>query len=223
MSTLSQAARTAGRPHGGAAKQALVNLRRRRTYLIDPNTQFTITRQFMFVLLAACALSVGNYHVAQTMLDVDRVDSVSLVMTYGYVTIMLAISVALLVLLCVFFSHRIAGPAFKISEALNLMAQGDLCIKVRLRDTDLLKGLADGVNATNRELRSSLSELEREVRRARSLAGDHPELAACLQRAERQLAGFRLTNATEMDAREAASRGVRTAVPAAAGSVPSPG
>jgi nitrogen fixation/metabolism regulation signal transduction histidine kinase len=115
---------------------------------------------------------------------------------------MLIVSVFLLFLLCVLVSHRIAGPANRISHALDRMSQGDLCVHVKLRDTDLLTGLADAVNAVNRDLRISLDEVDRELMRARSLRGDPARLDACLQRAERALARFQIRNSEELRAQD---------------------
>jgi methyl-accepting chemotaxis protein len=207
MTTLAQNAGAASGPQNNAVKTAFVNLRRRRTYLIDAKTQLTITRQFVFVLLATAGLSIGNYHVFRVMLDVEKADSFDRILSYGYCAVMLAVCVTLLFLLCVFFTHRIAGPARKISEALDQMAHKNLCVKVRLRDTDLLKELAEAVNAANKELRGSLTEVSSEIQRARNLAAGHPELVACLQRIERQLSEFHTTQATQADARQALNRG----------------
>jgi len=202
MSTLAHDRRAADRPQAGLVSEAMVNLRRRRSYLIDPATQFTITRQFVVVLVAASALSVGNYHVLSTMLAVEKSDGFSSFIAYGYAASMLGISFTLLFLLCVFFSHRIAGPARRLAGALDRMARGDLCVKVTLRDTDLLKELAAAVNAANRDLRTSLAEVEIEIKRARRLASEDHAVDACLQRAERALGSFQIRTSTEIGADE---------------------
>ena len=194
-----------------AVKDAIVNLRRRRSYLTDAKTQFTINRQFLFVLVVTSALSVGNYHVFKIMMGVDTADSFDQILALGYCALLVAISASLLFLLCVFFTHRIAGPARKISEALDQMANKNLCVKVRLRDTDLLTELAEAVNVVNRDLRTALLEISGEVQRAIKLADNDSELAGCIRRIERQLDTFRITNAAEIDARQAVNRGAVSA------------
>lgn len=183
----------------GAVKTAFVNLRLRQSYLIDAKTQLTITRQFLFVLLATASLSVGNYHVFRTMIEVEKASSFEQILAYGYCAVMLIICGSLLFLLCVFFTHRIAGPARKISEAMNQMAHKNLCVNIRLRDTDLLKELAQAVNVANKELRDSLMEVSDDIQRARGLARGHKEIEACLRRVENQLSEFRITNAMTAD------------------------
>jgi methyl-accepting chemotaxis protein len=202
MTVLSHTQRGAQAVPPSVLGQMLANRRRRRSYLIHPKTQFAITRQFMMLLLTASGLSVGNYHVLRTMLAVNTQDGYSIAMAYGYAGLMITVSVFLLFLLCVLVSHRIAGPAYRISRALDRMAQGDLCVHVKLRETDLLTELADAVNAANRDLRSALDEVDSELKHARSLRGDPERLDACLQRAERTLAGFQISNSEELRAQD---------------------
>ena len=209
MTTLVHNSVASGRAPRSAVKDAFVNLRRRRSYLIDAKTQLTITRQFLFVLLATSGLSIGNYHVFEIMLGVATTDSFELMLAYGYCVVLLGVSASLLFLLCVFFSHRIAGPAKNISQVLDQMAHKNLCVKARLRDTDLLTELAEAVNVANKELRGALLDLKSENQRAMNLADGQPELTACLRRVERQLAEFRITNATEVGAGQAVTRGTR--------------
>jgi methyl-accepting chemotaxis protein len=202
MTVLSHAQRGAQAAPPGVLGQMLATRRPRRSYLVHPKTQFAITRQFIVLLLTASGLSVGNYHVLRTMLAVDAQDRFSIAMAYGYAGLMLIVSVFLLFLLCVLVSHRIAGPANRISHALDRMAQGDLCVHVKLRDADLLTELAEAVNAVNRDLRTALDEVDSELRRARSLRGDPARLDACLQRAERALSGFQIRNSEELRAQD---------------------
>ena len=206
MATLAHDVAAKSRKRPGGVSTAVRNLRRRRTYLIDAKTQLTITRQFVVVLLAASALSIGNYHVFRTMLAVEVHDSVDRWMTYGYCLVLVGISVALLFLLCVFFSHRIAGPARKLCQSLGQMANRDLCVRVRLRDSDLLTELADAVNDANQDLRTALLEIEAELGRARAAAGDPEKVRGCLERAQRLLGEFHLREGEAVDAREALSR-----------------
>jgi methyl-accepting chemotaxis protein len=209
MSTLTRKSDTDSLSRTDIARRALLNLRRRRSYLIDPSLQMTITRQFLVVLVAASALSIGNYHIVDLVVLANDPQGVDRWIALAYCGVMLTISAGLLFLLCVFFSHRIAGPARKISEGLSHMAGKDLCVLVRLRDADLLKELATAINATSRELRRALMDIETDVHRARALADGSPEIDRCLKRIERHLSEFHFTDAAEIDQREMASRVAR--------------
>ena len=198
MSTSTQTPGDAQRPPPGLIAGAMNRRRKRRSYVSHAKTQFTLTRQFFFVLLTASGLAVGNYHVLRTMLAVDAEDGFAIAMAYGYSATMLIVSLSLLFLLCLLLSHRIAGPAYRISVALDRMATGDLCVHVKLRDTDLLTDLADAVNAANQDLRAALGDVDSELRRARSLRDDPAGRDACLQRAERALSVFQIRTSEEV-------------------------
>ena len=46
----------------------------------------------------------------------------------------------------IFYSHRIAGPAFRIEQDLDRVLEGESGVKIRLRKRDQLQSLADKVN-----------------------------------------------------------------------------
>jgi methyl-accepting chemotaxis protein len=50
-------------------------------------------------------------------------------------------------LLTLLMSHRIAGPLWRLEQTANAVGAGDFTLKVKLRDKDQLKDLADQVNS----------------------------------------------------------------------------
>ena len=44
------------------------------------------------------------------------------------------------------FSHRVAGPSYRLIESMKQIATGDLSFRVRLRNGDFLKEVADQMN-----------------------------------------------------------------------------
>jgi methyl-accepting chemotaxis protein len=50
-------------------------------------------------------------------------------------------------LLTLFMSHRIAGPLWRLEQTAKSVGAGDLTLRVKLRDKDQLKGLAEQVNS----------------------------------------------------------------------------
>ena len=60
----------------------------------------------------------------------------------------------------IFFSHRIAGPAYRISAVLKKIAKGDWTQKVFLRKGDYLQELAGALNATVDDTVSNLQRVE---------------------------------------------------------------
>lgn len=51
-----------------------------------------------------------------------------------------------LVLIGIFFSHRIAGPAYRMITVIDKVLEGDITERVRLRKKDKLTELADKIN-----------------------------------------------------------------------------
>ncbi len=80
----------------------------------------------------------------------------------------------------VLFSHKIAGPLFRIEKNLELIGSGDLTVQTRFRGNDQLMALADEINTMTRSLnhivRSSgdaLAGIEKcEARLAELLGGE---------------------------------------------------
>lgn len=63
--------------------------------------------------------------------------------------VLLVIGGAILVILVMIGTHRIAGPLFRFEKALDNMARGDLSDAVHLRNTDEGKDLAERINTFN--------------------------------------------------------------------------
>ncbi len=98
-------------------------------------------------------------------------------MTVIFVTLF---EIVLIVLLGLFFSHRIAGPLYAMRQKLKEMAKGRIPTTVRLRKNDLLQTFADEMN----EVLSTLSHRRAEVETALNEinAGNHE---ACKRRLEK--------------------------------------
>ncbi len=66
----------------------------------------------------------------------------------------------------VFFSHKIAGPIYRLEKNLEAVASGDLTVETRFRGKDELVGVASEINAMVREING----------RVRSLGGGFAEI-----------------------------------------------
>lgn len=56
------------------------------------------------------------------------------------------IIVVLLVIIGIFYSHRIAGPVYRISRDIERVLEGEKGVSIRLRKKDKLKDLAEKIN-----------------------------------------------------------------------------
>jgi methyl-accepting chemotaxis protein len=69
-----------------------------------------------------------------------------------YSVFILVVVTAAIAAISVLYSHKIAGPLFRIERNLDLIGSGDLTVNTRFRKTDQLFVLADELNATVRSL-----------------------------------------------------------------------
>jgi methyl-accepting chemotaxis protein len=159
-----------GRPAERGILAAIRNSkwRRRKQYVVDKSIQYRITRQYVTIALIAAALGLYISQMAAWLYGIHARSAVHpayahwseqvLVWSYGAVSVLLGLGIFLLISL--FYSHRVAGPVVKIVAALKEIAQGNLGVHVRLRETDYLKEVASGVNELCGAWRRSLDEIE---------------------------------------------------------------
>lgn len=69
-----------------------------------------------------------------------------------YSIFILVVVTAAIAAISVLYSHKIAGPLFRIERNLDLIGSGDLTVNTRFRKTDQLFVLADELNAMVRSL-----------------------------------------------------------------------
>jgi nitrogen fixation/metabolism regulation signal transduction histidine kinase len=69
-----------------------------------------------------------------------------------YSVFILVVVTAAIAAIPVLYSHKIAGPLFRIERNLDLIGSGDLTVNTRFRKTDQLFVLADELNAMVRSL-----------------------------------------------------------------------
>ena len=170
-----------GRVHTGMAL-----MRKRRSYISSPETQHRIVRQFMLVLGLGIVLGLCNAYVIVSFSHVEIVvlpDATPLETTLAllYMASLAMASLGVVLLLALFYSHRVGGPVFKIVGAMQRVADGDLRVRVRLRDTDLLQDVAAATNGVTVNFQRALREIDAGVARLRargSLDGDGDESLA---------------------------------------------
>lgn len=79
------------------------------------------------------------------------------------VTLNVAIAIAVIFIIywvAMFFSHRIAGPLWRLEKLMALVGAGDLSQRVRLRKKDQLQGFACKANTMVDELEAKLQTIQ---------------------------------------------------------------
>lgn len=113
---------------------------RRRQYFIKPDLQTKYA--FMFVLSIGIGLNLGVI----LALLAPQIKEASGLFTVMYGLLALAI-VVLVAGISIMFTHRIAGPIYKIERSFRqIMDEKDLTVRVFLRTGDEMQELADEIN-----------------------------------------------------------------------------
>ena len=93
-----------------------------------------------------------------------KIKVLPLIFASFYSILILGLVTAAIAAISILFSHRIAGPMFRMEKNLETIASGDLTVATRFRGQDQLTSLADELNAMVRSLnhasRSALESLE---------------------------------------------------------------
>ena len=131
---------------------------RRKTIVVNAPVQRRIT--LAITLVPAIALAMTSLvaaifcqrlvHEAQRF-DVELANVLPLLCT---LLVFVAVSGAVILLQAVRVSHRIAGPAYRITMSLRRIREGDLDFTVRLRKGDHLTEVADELNSVLAKLRA---------------------------------------------------------------------
>lgn len=141
----------------------------RSTYLIDRDFQYRFaTTWIAAVILYVGLICLGFYWAAGVVDTSAQQQQITTVLadvsTYVGVFVLL-----LTILFGVYFlllSHRISGPAYRLTESLKRIASGDFYFTVRLRKSDYLQSTADAMNTLLESLRKrdrSLGDVENRV------------------------------------------------------------
>ncbi len=127
--------------------------------------------ELVVLWLVGASLAIMNLYVLHKLGDLYWSDTLqsdystwvdnAVVWTYSVSSLVIAVVVFLLA--CVYYSHRIAGPAKKLTQSLDDIADGDLRIRVKLRKSDYLKEVADAVNGVTLTWGNAMTKIHRSI------------------------------------------------------------
>ena len=148
---------------------------KRRTYYIKRAFQRTFILQFCSLIVFGCGLfGVFLYFYSSRALMTAFIDSRLRVMSTSdflmpalgmgalFVTALVTIIAALRLLI---FSHRIAGPLYRLEKSAETIGAGDLSLRVRLRSADQLQDLAHSMDEMVSDLRTRVQAIKKQTER----------------------------------------------------------
>lgn len=107
----------------------------------------------VLLLYLSLARSLGpSYGSAIYTIYELKIKIAPLIFASSYSVLILAVITAAIALISVLFSHRIAGPLYRVEKSLEAISSGDLTVNTRFRGLDQLTILGDDLNNMVRSL-----------------------------------------------------------------------
>lgn len=145
------------------------SIRRRKRYFIKPGFQSRLTAIFILIVIIVAnivgALVYGfsiekleSKLVVESKLPIDT-SQLGQALLPGVVIAEL-VSILVVCFICIFVTHTIAGPVYRMERVAKSIGEGDLTNFIKLRPKDELKDLADAMNDMTMGLRSRVTTLK---------------------------------------------------------------
>ncbi len=178
---------------------------------------FLYLNTFVIVFLGAAIVGFGvfwlfppslgeSFHSVQAIVrEIRKVLFWRVTILYAVISLLIVLAMAALHLL---YSHRIAGPAYRLGREAARIARGDLTGNIKCRPKDNLTEMADSlcevvsqyrerINAVKDDLTSlekqsqAVSGLLRQENSAAALREAADEIVSCVNKIEKSLSGMR--------------------------------
>ncbi len=140
-------------------------IRRRKQYFIKPGFQSRLTAIFiLIVIIVANIVGALVYGFSVEKLESNLVEEAKLPVDSKQlgqallpgVIIAELISIFVVAFICIFVTHTIAGPVYRMEKVVRNIGEGDLTHFIKLRPKDELKDLADAMNEMTMGLRNKV-------------------------------------------------------------------
>lgn len=144
-------------------------IRRRKKYFIKPGFQSRLTAIFiLIVIIVANIVGALVYGFSVEKLESNLVEEAKLPVDSKQlgqallpgVIIAELISIFVVAFICIFVTHTIAGPVYRMERVVRNIGEGDLTHFTKLRPKDELKDLADAMNDMTMGLRNKVINLK---------------------------------------------------------------
>jgi len=151
-------------------------IRRRKQYFIKPGFQSRLTAIFiLIVIIVANIVGALVYGFSVEKLESNLVEEAKLPVDSKQlgqallpgVIIAELISIFVVAFICIFVTHTIAGPVYRMEKVVRNIGEGDLTHFIKLRPKDELKDLADAMNEMTMGLRSKVISFKENVAQIR--------------------------------------------------------
>ena len=159
---------------------------RRRNYYINKKFQSRFIIRFCLLVILACVLFGGLIYFLSLKSTTTSFENSRLIIksTADYLLPLITLtSIATIIIVGVFMimvtlfiSHKIAGPAYHLEKAVEAVGNGNLSLEVRLRSGDQLRPIADELNDMIKKLNQHVLKIKNMASELNSFA-DNAEAA----------------------------------------------
>ncbi len=162
--------------------------RRRRSLLVNPRFQLRTAFWIgcLSGLFSLAWIAASYYPLRQAILTMadfpERAKLVTTLNEIQWTLLLAALAVALMaMLLALYTSHRIAGPLFKLQQALKAMTEGDFSQRLEFRKMDAFKEFQPLTNLLGERMARLKLQAERDRELLKLLRGQVGELYTLVQ------------------------------------------
>jgi methyl-accepting chemotaxis protein len=151
---------------------------RRKRYFLSKSIQPRLLLGFAVLVLILVVIASGLFYVLanrQLSSEYYKAHSTLRYVMQNLLPWLLLVNLAgilVALFLAVFYTHRIAGPAYRIEQELRKIGQGILTTRVRTRRKDQLKGLESEINRVARELEQGILQVKASLLKLESNRAD---------------------------------------------------
>ena len=151
---------------------------RRKHYFIDKDFQTGFALKFCVILIIGAILSTGilfafTSNTLTTSFEDSRVSiektsrDILPAMLYTNAVTVVTISLAAIVVL-IFISHKIVGPFYRFEKTFEEIGNGNLSLRIGLREKDQFSVIAQKINQMNEQLNDRVARLKEKATLIRS-------------------------------------------------------
>ncbi len=131
-----------------------------------------LTKIILLVFIGITTAGILLYYTSHVWIGLTYSEGLRTLATFKHLLIKKTILIYLLtsifilagiVVLTVLYSHRVAGPLYRLSVSSKQIARGDLTLKVKLRERDVIHPLADTFNELTASYRERVLRIKRSI------------------------------------------------------------
>ncbi len=145
----------------------------RKKYIIKKGLQFRYIGLIFALVILACIVTgytvfatgwtllgekLANVYPQGRLVDVFKTTNMTLIKNLLFIS-------PLIFTLGLLFSHKIAGPLYRIEKTIDEIAKGNLGLRIRLRKGDELRDLADTINSMAENFNNSIGSNKEDLLR----------------------------------------------------------